>query len=81
VFLAVFFHLKLTQKAFKVIAELINIMSSCKIPHSFDKCARILFKETKDEIIYNKIWFCPFCKREVFLINQYQRQCKNCKTK
>ncbi len=80
-FLAIFLHLKLTQKAFKVISELINVMSSSKIPNSFDKCAKILFEETKDEVLYTKLWFCQLCKIEVVLVNQYQRQCKNCKAK
>ena len=80
-FLAIFFHLKLTQKAFKVISAFINIMCSCKIPNSFDKCAKILFKDTKDKSDYKKKWFCQLCKKETSLQNQYQRHCKNCKTR
>ena len=34
--LAIFFHLKLTQTAFKVITDFINLMSINKVPNSFD---------------------------------------------
>jgi hypothetical protein len=77
--LAIFFHLKLTQKAFNVISDFINLLNKVKVPNSFNKCAQILLKETKDEISYKKLWFCQFCVKKVVLTNQYQRKCVVCK--
>jgi hypothetical protein len=79
--MALFFHLKLTQNAFHVISDLINFLSSSKVPNSFDKCAKILLKETGDQVEFKKRWFCSNCLKNVQLVNQYQRQCRDCKLK
>ena len=74
-----FYSGKLTQTAFKIITELISILSPFDIPRSFDTCCSIVGESCDYILDFKKQWICKHCDIVTCeLNNRFQRKCLDC---
>ncbi len=76
--ITLFFKGHLTQVAINCVIDLINIVSTVKIPNNFNKCLKYLEdRGSFKKIPYKKRWFCGFCMKTVEG-SRYGRMCGIC---
>ena len=76
--ITLFFKGHLTQVAINCVIDLINIVSTVKIPNNFNKCLKYLEdRGSFKKIPFKKRWFCGICM-ETVEGSRYGRMCGIC---
>jgi hypothetical protein len=77
--LSLFFSSKLSQSAFSLVLNFVELISEMDAPKDFDDCGNTFLKLLSEQkIAYSKKWFCKSCNLEVSLKTPKQRMCYIC---
>ena len=77
--LSLFFSSKLSQSAFSIVLNFIELVSDMDVPKDFNDCGNRFLKLVGEQsIAFSKKWFCKSCNVEVVLTHNKQRICNIC---
>jgi hypothetical protein len=77
--LSLFFSSKLSQSAFSLVLDFVELISEMDAPKDFDDCGNTFLKLIGEQkIAYSKKWYCKSCNLEVNLNTPKQRMCYIC---
>jgi hypothetical protein len=75
-FLTMFYNTNITQASFSDVMKTFQMITTLKIPKSFNSCARKLLNIFGEKQSYSKKRFCASCAIFVKIV-QHQRNCSN----
>ena len=76
-FLTMFYNTNITQASFSDVMKTFQMITTLKLPKSFNSCARKLLNNFGEKLNYSKKWFCVSCA--IFVkTEQHQRNCSTC---